>query len=192
MKGENILVGDIIPNDTPEHNITPLTKIIDFGRGELIEQVGPRYEDSNSGIVENLWGVGRDLACNMNPRTYNPNKKDILRVQIKYEDGSKYFINTQASEELARTARVDPYLQSLIYRLMADRQRDVPGLTEVLRICEKAVATKTPTDYAPPGYDNPLETDQAITTMFQRVILDAGEERQEVEDIMEGFGHVLG
>ncbi|RYP61260.1 hypothetical protein DL770_009824 [Monosporascus sp. CRB-9-2] len=128
----------------------------------------------------------------MNPRTYNPNKKDTLRVQIKYEDGSKAFIDTDASEELARTARADPYLQNLIYRLMAIRERDVPGLAEVLEICEKAVATKVPTDYAPPGYDNPLETDQAITTMFQRVILDAGEELQEVEDIMEGFGRLLG
>ncbi|RYP10114.1 hypothetical protein DL765_008208 [Monosporascus sp. GIB2] len=137
MKGENILVGDIIPGDAPEHNITPLTKIIDFGRGELIQQKGPRYEDSNTGIVENLWGVGRimqDLACNMNPRTYDLSKMDLLR----------------------------------------------------------AAATKVPTDYAPPGYDNPLETDQAITTMFRRVILDAGEERLEVEDIMEGFGHMLG
>ncbi|RYP40690.1 hypothetical protein DL767_001548 [Monosporascus sp. MG133] len=128
----------------------------------------------------------------MNPRTYDANKKNRLRVQIKYEDGSKDFIDTDASEELARTARADPYIQNLIYRLMAIKERDVPGLAEVLEICEKAVATKVPTDYAPPGYDNPLETDEAIATMFQRVILDAGEELQEVEDIMEGFGHVLG
>ncbi|RYP44348.1 hypothetical protein DL768_009185 [Monosporascus sp. mg162] len=129
----------------------------------------------------------------MNPRTYNANKKDTIRVQIKYEDGIKDFIDTDASEEFARTVRTDPYLQNLVYRLMAIKERDVPGLAEVLEICEKAVVAKVPEDYAPPGYDNPLETDQAITTMFQRVILDAGEELQEeVEDIMERFGHVLG
>ena len=84
MKGENIMVGDINEDERPEHDVTPLIKvidnpchdcncglckadltlekIIDFGRGTLVfhdpEECGERTNDYNSGILMNLHGAG--------------------------------------------------------------------------------------------------------------------------------------
>lgn len=61
MKGHNVLVADVIPGDS-EHELVPLIKLIDFGRGVEFNW-NPDFDDNNvykeyTGVAYNLDGVG--------------------------------------------------------------------------------------------------------------------------------------
>lgn len=61
MKGANVLIGGLVPGDV-EHQITPLLKLIDFGRGVEYKADNPNNPQDgfgeNTGLAHNLDGVG--------------------------------------------------------------------------------------------------------------------------------------
>ncbi|KAK8140063.1 hypothetical protein PG984_000129 [Apiospora sp. TS-2023a] len=162
MKGLNVLVADLIPGDD-EHDLVPLLKLIDFGRGL---EVGPDAAWGDKiGIAANLSGVAYILS-------------DILHPIAQDQDGWVRWdcANNDVFDpcRIRTTAELDMLNNNAIHRLLRDTlaffcaamPKQLPDLYSALELVQAGVREiKTST--------NPLNSDEAIRDLVQRLVFDA-------------------
>lgn len=134
----------------------------------------------------------QDLACNLNARELRREVRRGNRAELNIDltppaGGPPTTIATQAYANLVADQQLDATIKGLIIQCMSTRDVHQPNLDRLLKLCEAWVANSDEHDYAQyypspisNAMGNPLETDHAIHTMIQRIILSAPTKPDEI------------
>ncbi|KAK8054999.1 kinase-like domain-containing protein [Apiospora rasikravindrae] len=164
MKSLNVLVGDLIPGDV-EHDLVPLLKLIDFGRGI---QHDPKHEvwGEKVALFYNLGGVGEILSDMLHPvRESQDGWIEYVCAANEVFDRNRR-IRTTAEREMLMDSSIDPALCDLIAYFLSIRPRYMPDLYEAMEMCMHGCANIR-------ASISPLNSDEAIRDLVQRLIFDA-------------------
>ncbi|KAK8087777.1 hypothetical protein PG997_002738 [Apiospora hydei] len=164
MKGLNVLVGDLFPDDI-EHNLVPLLKLIDFGRGI---QHDPNHEvwGEKIALFYNLGGVGEILSDLLHPvrQSQNGYIEWVCAANEVFDRNRR--IRTTAEREVLMDEAIDPALCDMIAYFLSIRPRYMPDLYEAMALCAHGCDNIR-------ASNNPINSDEAIRDLVQRLIFDA-------------------
>ncbi|KAK8037811.1 hypothetical protein PG991_001157 [Apiospora marii] len=169
MKGANVLIGQLIPGDK-EHEITPLLKLIDFGRGVEYKADDPANADfkENTGLTHNLDGVGFILT-------------DMIQRGAEYYTGTTKWktepnaifnsmdFETDADRALLENPLVDRQLRDMIAYFRARSAWAFPDLVEARSMCIAGIRASMKST-------NPIDSDASLRLLVQRLVFNADEE----------------
>lgn len=162
MKGLNVLVADLIPGDE-EHDLVPLLKLIDFGRGEEVDTDG-RWGDQ-IGVAANLSGVAYILSDLLHP--VEEEQRGWARWDIAENDVfDACRIRTTAESELLLDTTIHRLLRDTIAFFCASLPKQLPDLYSALELVQVGVREIRRST-------NPLNSDAAIRELVQRLVFDA-------------------
>ncbi|KAK5637566.1 hypothetical protein RRF57_013281 [Xylaria bambusicola] len=169
----NFLFGELL-SDAPEHNITPILKLIDFGS---LERLQNGDGDEATGEQGNVLDVGIMMATLMLLLTGSKYVSETISVDATKLGGNED-VETPAKnilpDDLDRHP-VDPCpeiekdMRLLVAACMADLPVHRPRLSALERFVTRATRRRRPEDYGNPE----LETDQRISQIIQLCIFDA-------------------
>ncbi|KAI4867445.1 hypothetical protein F4820DRAFT_467885 [Hypoxylon rubiginosum] len=166
---DNFILGDVLRND-PEHNMMPLVKLIDFGRGRIEESFEAAY-------LANLWGIAHLIVCLALPYQDERNLRstDYSQHMLPFDCEVSGLIQTDAPLEFLAIQQFDPNLKHLIARCLAEDPSVPPLLPRLLAECEDAVANRGLQEFGENlgPYQAALETDQEIEALIRTIVLEA-------------------
>ncbi|KAK7906555.1 hypothetical protein PG985_016292 [Apiospora marii] len=196
MKGANVLIGQLIPGDK-EHEITPLLKLIDFGRGVEYKADDPANADfkENTGLTHNLDGVGfvsfsfLFFICRRTPEGHpSTNKRggkkiltDMIQRGAEYYTGTTRWktepnaifnsmdFETDADRKLLENPLVDRQLRDMIAYFRARSAWAFPDLVEARSMCIAGIRASMKST-------NPIDSDASLRLLVQRLVFNADEE----------------
>ncbi|KAI1086535.1 hypothetical protein F5B19DRAFT_498251 [Rostrohypoxylon terebratum] len=166
LGSHNVVLGDMSADNTPEHNVTPMLKIIDFGEADTIDSNEEPFNRNASQI--NVGEISRIMVYLILLDT-----KAFKRVTVTI--GGVTF-NTFASAIYKRhnelvNAGIDEDLLYLVYRGTSLENNVRPGLAELAEVVHDRV-----TNRGDRGVER--ETDQAIKTRVFSLLYDADTQPQ--------------
>lgn len=135
----------------------------------------------------------QDLACNMTAPSFRSNRGGTTTQIPMIIYNQPTLVNTLADPNLIGNQSLDSSLMGVICTLMSINAGHVPLLEELEKTIETHIASRTAMSYSylcPElgGRENPFETDEAIRTMIQRIILSA---HTDPEDIIASTGGLM-
>ncbi|RYP61308.1 hypothetical protein DL770_009817 [Monosporascus sp. CRB-9-2] len=173
MKGENIVIGDLLPElQHPEHVISPILKLIDFGGAEDVvdpearqERIGAQFAPTGSEL--NIF----DIATVMLYILLHEAEGDYrVPEATEITVGAATFLSfgtvlSARRQELVSNG-VDEPLINLICRCLAQDPQNRPGLIELAALVHERVINRAPGDA-------PGELDDAVRQLLHDLLLNA-------------------
>ncbi|KAK8102140.1 kinase-like domain-containing protein [Apiospora sp. TS-2023a] len=166
MKGANVLIADLIPNDA-EHQLVPLIKLIDFGRGIVYDYKSgdpiveglERYKEY-IGVLFNLDGVGYLGAAEFNVK---PSKWTTEENAVFYR--VKEF-QTGADPTILEDQSIDRQLRDTIAMFRSYSASALPTLNDALGLCMTGIRNINKST-------NPIDSTESIRQLVQRLVFNA-------------------
>ncbi|KAI1378032.1 hypothetical protein F4677DRAFT_33026 [Hypoxylon crocopeplum] len=162
----NVVFGDL--SDDIEHKLTPILKLIDFGRGEIDEDTGFTQ-------FKNVFGAGAIMVHLALPttsaRVLNTHYDD--NIVNRYWMLSGQMVETKTHEALLSKWNIDVELRDLI--ALCQSPADIPTLPYLLARCEEGVK-KTLEDFDSDDFsptERQRETDDWMEAFIKYAFLDA-------------------
>ncbi|RYP75252.1 hypothetical protein DL769_003863 [Monosporascus sp. CRB-8-3] len=173
MKGENIVIGDLLPElQNPEHVISPILKLIDFGGSEDVvdpearrQRIGAQFAPTGSELnIFDIATVMLYILLHEAEGDYRvPPATEITVGAMTYLSFGTVLSGRR--QELVSSG-VDEPLIDLICRCLAQDPKDRPGLIELAALVHERVINRGPGD-------TPGESDNAIRQLLRDVLLNA-------------------
>ncbi|KAK6841145.1 hypothetical protein PG987_002005 [Apiospora arundinis] len=170
MKGHNVLVADVVPGDS-EHDLVPLIKLIDFGRGVEFNW-NPEFDDNNvykeyTGVAYNLDGVGFILGDLLHLGIDSRYDTGTIRWSIEGNEVFEEFnFRTDIDKRLLDNNLIDRLLRDTIALFRARSPGALPTLAEALMLCRVGLKRMKEST-------NPIDSDEALRDLVQRLVFDA-------------------
>ncbi|RYO83326.1 hypothetical protein DL766_000065 [Monosporascus sp. MC13-8B] len=173
MKGENIVIGDLLPElQNPEHVMSPILKLIDFGSAEDVvdpearrEHIGGPFAPTGSEL--NIFDIGTVMLYILLHEAEGDYRVPPA-TEITVGPATFLSFGTVLSgrrQELVSDG-VDESLINLICRCLAQDPGNRPGLIELAALVHERVVNRGPGDA-------PGESDDAIRQMVHDLLLNA-------------------
>ncbi|RYP37440.1 hypothetical protein DL767_002913 [Monosporascus sp. MG133] len=151
MKGENIVIGDLLPElQRPEHVVSPILKLIDFGGAEDVvdpearqERIGAQFAPTGSEL--NIFDIGTVmLYILLHEAEGDYRVPEATEITV----GAATFLSfgtvlSGRRHELVSNG-VDEPLIDLICRCLAQDPQDRPGLIELAALVRERVVNRAP------------------------------------------------
>ncbi|KAK7936722.1 kinase-like domain-containing protein [Apiospora aurea] len=171
LHSENVMIGPFEPDsEYPEHDITPVLKMIDLGKMSGNDSCMNSAPFSTPGSVTTSTTGGRRPSSNpRRPRTQHPLHPKLWACC--------YRTLSETTKAIFPAPRLDPDLRLLVCRCLAVRSGSRPGLAELFEAVMEAIRVRDAAWYASEGagYCNPArETDESISGLLQLLLRDAG------------------
>ncbi|KAI0101861.1 hypothetical protein GGR51DRAFT_574478 [Nemania sp. FL0031] len=183
----NFMFNDAIDPQDPEHEPgLPTLKLIDFGRGAVMDEARciesvPQAPDEVGSRI-NLHSAANafiDMCC----LTAGEDELRYTRQPYRYYwrvSGRVNSLETKAPLVFSRNQHLDPDLRTMIMKIVRGRYRQITPLREVLNDTVRAVLDRGPDDprLRPEAWwdwDPRSETNEAIREIMQRYIYDPPE-----------------
>ncbi|KAK8061079.1 hypothetical protein PG997_015300 [Apiospora hydei] len=185
LHSENVMIGPFEPDsEYPEHDITPVLKMIDLGK--MSGNEGANF-DATKQNIRDIGNLMHELCTLLNPWE----RSDLYdgRQTTEYQPLTPANATSITSEAVGLLLphprnnnetpcpRLDPDLRLLVCRCLAIRPGSRPGLTELFQAVMEAIRVRDVAWYASQGagYCNPAtETDEGISGLLQLLLRDAG------------------
>ncbi|RYP14692.1 hypothetical protein DL765_006219 [Monosporascus sp. GIB2] len=173
MKGENIVIGDLLPElQNPEHVISPILQLIDFGSAEDVvdpearrERIGTQFAPTGSEL--NIFDIGMVMLYIV---LHEAEGDYRVPPATEITVGAATFLSfgtvlSGRRQELVSSG-VDEPLINLICRCLAQDPGNRPGLIELAALVHERVVNRGPGDA-------PGESDDAIRQLVRDLLLNA-------------------
>jgi serine/threonine protein kinase len=171
IKLDNIGIDELDPS-SPEPLI-PRLKLIDFGDA--------RYEDNHFamanygkgvGMFENILPIGMVMCALLGRcRDFVSKRSEPMPLRYTDIDGTTKSCDCYGVEYVSKYTTYDYHLRMLVGRCMAEEAWDRPELSEILAMCESAVATGNPIPGQPPTPRYLEETDEMIADFVKTLVI---------------------
>ncbi|KAK8067454.1 hypothetical protein PG996_006566 [Apiospora saccharicola] len=166
MKGANVLIADLIPNDA-EHQLVPLIKLIDFGRGIVYDYksgdpIVEWYENFKEyiGVLFNLDGVGYLGMAEFNVG---------VSKWATEENAVFYSVNgfqTGADRTVLENQSIDRQLRDTIAMFRSYYPPALPTLSDALGLCVTGIRNINKST-------NPIDSTESIRQLVQQLVFNA-------------------
>ncbi|KAK8022103.1 hypothetical protein PG993_012870 [Apiospora rasikravindrae] len=189
LHSENVMIGPFEPDsEYPEHDITPVLKMIDLGKmsGNEISVLREANFDATKQNIRDIGNLMHELCTLLNPWERNDLYDGLQTTEFQppspanatplTSEAVGLLLPHPINQNEIPCPRLDSDLRLLVCRCLAVRPTSRPGLTELFQAVMEAIRVKDAAWYGNngAGYCNPaMETDESISGLLQVLLRDA-------------------